>query len=151
MNLVLTVCVGNICRSPMAEALLTKALPRTQVMSAGLAALVGQPADPIARDLMLERGIDISAHRAQQINQIFCQKADIILTMDVAQKKYIEEKYPSSRGKVFRLADTAGQDIDDPYRQGHHAFEDALSLIESGVDIWVNRIRKLNERERQLT
>lgn len=151
MNLVLNVCIGNICRSPMAEALFTKALPSTHVMSAGLAALIGQPADPIAIELMLEYGIDISSHRAQQINQIFCQKADIILTMDAAQKKYIEEKYPSSCGKVFRLADAAGQNIDDPYRQGRSAFEDALSLIESGVEVWANRIKKLNERERQLT
>ena len=63
----LVVCVGNICRSPMAEALLRDALTGPEdiiVESAGLGALVGQAADKHAVELMKERSIDITAHRA---------------------------------------------------------------------------------------
>ena len=54
---VLTVCLGNICRSPMAEGLLAAAMPDCEVASAGLGALSGHPADPIAQALMQERGL----------------------------------------------------------------------------------------------
>src|SRR6266542_2985353 len=67
---VLIVCVGNICRSPMAEGLLRARFVghrRARIESAGLAALEGRPADPIAVELLAERGIDISAHRARQL------------------------------------------------------------------------------------
>jgi protein-tyrosine phosphatase len=69
---VLFVCVGNICRSPMAAALLAHRFSvrgggAASVESAGVAALVGRPADSLAVDLLRERGIDLSAHRARQL------------------------------------------------------------------------------------
>ena len=71
----------------MAEGLLAAALPDAQVSSAGLAAMVGHPADPIACELMHERGISIDAHRAQQISLDVCQRADLILVMDGEQRR----------------------------------------------------------------
>ena len=46
MKTILVLCIGNICRSPMAEALLLRALPGMTVRSAGLDAMIGEPADP---------------------------------------------------------------------------------------------------------
>jgi protein-tyrosine phosphatase len=60
IDTILIVCEGNICRSPMAGGLLAHELPRARITSAGLGALVGRKADPIAIELMAERGIDIS-------------------------------------------------------------------------------------------
>ncbi|MDP9911797.1 protein-tyrosine phosphatase [Variovorax boronicumulans] len=144
MKSVLVVCIGNICRSPMGEALIAAALPQIQVTSAGTGALVGHPADPIARKLMAERGIDIEAHRARQLTGQMCQQADLILAMDEAQRIHIGQRHPLTRGKLFRLGEVARVDIPDPYRMGRPAFEHALQLIADGAQAWAERIRKLS-------
>ncbi|MFS2204963.1 low molecular weight protein-tyrosine-phosphatase [Variovorax sp. Varisp36] len=144
MKSVLVVCIGNICRSPMGEALIAAALPQLEVASAGVGALVGQPADPIARQLMAERGLDIEAHRARQLTNLMCQQADLILVMDEEQRLQINQRYPLTRGKLFRLGEVARVDIPDPYRLGRLAFEQALQLIDAGASAWVERIRKLS-------
>ena len=140
---ILVVCEGNICRSPMGEALLAQALPGMLVRSAGLGALVGHPADDIALQLMQERGVDINAHRARQITWPLCMESDLVLVMDIDQRQQVEGLYPQARGRVFRLAEHLKQDIPDPYRHGELAFRDALALIDSGVANWLQRIRRL--------
>ena len=143
MKSVLVVCIGNICRSPMGEALIAAALPQLEVASAGVGALVGQPADPLARQLMAERGLDIESHRARQLTNLMCQQADLILVMDEEQRLLINQRHPLTRGKLFRLGEVARVDIPDPYRLGRPAFEQALQLIDAGASAWVERIRKL--------
>ncbi|MFS9669038.1 protein tyrosine phosphatase, partial [Klebsiella pneumoniae] len=64
---ILVVCVGNICRSPIGEALLQQQHPNLTVKSAGLSALVGEGADDKAIQVMDEWNIDIRSHRAQQL------------------------------------------------------------------------------------
>lgn len=140
---VLVVCVGNICRSPMAEGLLRQALPELNVFSAGLGALVGKPADATAIELATETGLDISQHRAQQFTGVLANQADLILVMDREQKREIQRRYPAASGKVFRLGEIGKFDIEDPYRKPRAAFEHALQLIQQGVDAWVPRIRAL--------
>lgn len=143
MKTILTVCVGNICRSPMAEALLARALPRMSVRSAGIGALIGMPADPIAQSLMANLDIDIGAHRARQIDLAMCESADIILVMDLAQRRHIEERYPVARGKVFRIAEADKQDVPDPYKRPRSAFEHALYYIDAGVRSWAQKIPRI--------
>ena len=58
-----------------------------RIRSAGLGALVGHPPDPKACQLMMEKGIDISDHRARQLNQEMIRKSDLILVMELGQKK----------------------------------------------------------------
>ena len=140
---VLVVCIGNICRSPMAEGLLKHVLPETRVVSAGLGALVGQPPDPHSVALMSELGLDISGHRAQQLNGGLARQADLILVMDNAQRQEIQRLHPATTGRVFRLGELAKFDIPDPYREDRQAFENALELIQRGVEAWVPRIQAL--------
>lgn len=131
---VLFVCVGNICRSPMAEGFFGRALPGRMVCSAGLHALVGEAADACAIALMQARGVDIAGHRAQQLASWMVREADLIVTMDSAQKRCIDSTWTAAHGKVRRLREGRDIDIPDPYRQGRRAFEQACGLIEDGVD-----------------
>jgi protein-tyrosine phosphatase len=91
---ILTLCAGNICRSPIAAALLAREFPDKTVLSAGLGALVGHPADPLSVEVAAAHGLDVSAHRAMQLSAWMCQSADLILVMEEGQKTELEQKYP---------------------------------------------------------
>ncbi len=128
----------------MAEALLQEALRGQEdivVESAGLGALVGHPASDFAIELMDERGLDISSHRARQIEPDLVNAADLILVMESGHKRTLDSLEPTARGKVHRLGEWQTADIDDPYRQPKAAFEVALQGIEKGVTSWVERLK----------
>ena len=129
----------------MAEGLLKQALVganRTdcQVSSAGLSALIGHQADASACQLMTRKGIDISGHRARQLNTEMLREASLILVMDLNQKTTIIENVQSTRGKVYRLGEWGSFDIADPYRQKFVAFEEALVSIEQGISQWIEKL-----------
>lgn len=134
---ILTVCIGNICRSPMAEAVLADLLHRrgvaAAVESAGIAAQVGRPADPVAVELMAARGLDISGHRARQLTPEVIRSFELILVMEADQLGEVEAILPSARGRVRRLGHWGGFDIPDPYRRERSAFSRALALIDRGL------------------
>ena len=130
----------------MAEGLMATAMPGRHVSSAGLGALIGYPADPVACELMAERGISIEAHRARQISLDLCQRADLILVMEREQRRAVEQRYPFTAGRVFRLCEASGQDVPDPYRASRGVFQQSLALIDSGAQQWVDRISRVSSR-----
>lgn len=137
---ILVVCVGNICRSPMAEALLKQRFPDKSIDSAGVGALVGHSADPAAVKIMQMLNIDISTHVAKQINEKLVQKADLIFTMSEGQNKWIEERWPFCRGKTYRIGHWQGKDIADPYKHDMRAFQTAYEDIVRGLDEWQDKL-----------
>ena len=129
----------------MAEGLLKQVLIGAnradyQVSSAGLGALIGHQADVNARQLMERKGIDISGHRARQLNTGMIREASLILVMELNQKKAIIENEQSTRGKVYRLGEWGNYDIADPYGQKFVAFEEALVSIEQGISQWMEKL-----------
>jgi protein-tyrosine phosphatase len=127
----------------MAEGMLRAALPGRQVFSAGLGALVGEAAAPSAIELLAERGVDISGHRARQLADGDIRGADLILVMETFQAEDLVRQAPYARGKVHLLGRWGGFEVPDPYRQPREAFERALALIDRGVGEWVERLGKL--------
>lgn len=140
---IITVCTGNICRSPMSEAILRKRLEEhgAVVESVGIGALVGAPADPLAQALMLERGIDISAHRGRQADAGTLAGADLVLTAETLHSDWINRRFPSLRGRVYKLGRwLEDMDIADPYQLPRYAFESALAEIEDSVEAWLPKL-----------
>ena len=137
---ILVVCVGNICRSPMAEALLKQRFPNKIIDSAGVGALVGHPADPAALEIMTNQQIDITTHVAKQIDEQLAKKVDLIFTMSDGQTKWIEERWGFCRGKTFKLGHWMDKDIADPYKHEMSAFETAYQDIVDGLEQWADKI-----------
>ena len=144
VDAILTVCLGNICRSPMAEILLRAALPSLHIQSAGLAAMIGQGADAPAIELMAEQGLDLNGHRARQLEGWMVQKFGLILVAEARQKRHIEQRYPFARGRVYRLCEYAGVDVPDPYRQNREQYRRCGVLIRQGVDAWARRLQRID-------
>ncbi len=124
----------------MAEALLKAALPNKTILSAGIVGLSGHPADAMAMECMAELGIDISKHIGRPLDRNLMLSADIVLTMSTEQVKVVEQQWPFSKGKVFRLGHWSGKDIDDPYRHPKDAFVAARNLIIQGVSEWEQKL-----------
>ncbi|KAA8732069.1 low molecular weight phosphotyrosine protein phosphatase [Acinetobacter qingfengensis] len=135
-NNVLVICAGNICRSPMAEVLLKQHFPNLQVNSAGLVAMVDHPADEKSQLCMQRLGIDLSNHRAKQITAEDVKQVDVVLTMSTQQQKHLEQLFPFSKGKVFRLGHWQNKDISDPYQKPQEAFDQACQLIQTFIQDW---------------
>ena len=135
----------------MAEALLARELGADQqngieVRSAGLHALVGRAADETAQRVMRHSGFDISAHRAEQLTADLLHWSDLILVMEAWQKKAVDNKHPSARGKVYRLGEQRDLDIPDPYGEPESAFQNTVSMIMEGVSDWIPKLAQTGTR-----
>lgn len=141
---ILVLCVGSICRSPMAETILRDALSGHgrlgEVRSAGLGALVGHPADEHVQRLMQRRGLDVSAHRAVQVNRDMLRWADLILVMEDPHRLQVRTLEPTVAGKVMLLGHWIGREIGDPFRQTLEVFEHTEALIDQAIDAWIKRL-----------
>ena len=149
MHNILVLCVGNICRSPLAHALVARKLPGTHVQSAGLGALVGRPADPLSVQVAAQHGLDITAHRAQQVMGWMCQQADLILVMEHTHVAALERQFPLVRGKTFRIGQYRQYDVVDPYRNNRDAFDATYAALRLAIDDWAPRIQRLQTQATQ--
>eukprot|EP00456_Euglypha_rotunda_P021088 TRINITY_DN18220_c0_g1_i4.p3 TRINITY_DN18220_c0_g1~~TRINITY_DN18220_c0_g1_i4.p3 ORF type:complete len:105 (-),score=18.86 TRINITY_DN18220_c0_g1_i4:86-400(-) len=103
--------------------------------------MIGWPADPLSVEVMQEKGVDISAHRAQQLTRPLLAGVDLVLTLDRGHSDWINSRYPEFRGKVHKILRwRENADVPDPYRQPREAFDESYELIEQGVEDWVKRL-----------
>jgi protein-tyrosine-phosphatase len=151
MPTILFICTANICRSPMARGLLESLLEEKdlsaqwRVESAGTWAMSGEPAALGSKTVMETRGIDISKHRSQGINEELLGSADLVLTMERGQKEALRAEFPDYVGRIYLLSEMTGkvEDIDDPYGGTLSEYEDTADILEGYLTAGFDRIIEL--------
>ncbi len=152
------VCLGNICRSPMAETVL-----RAELAAAGLDGAVvvdsagtgdwhvGDAMDPGARAALASRGFDGSAHRARQFQPSWLARRDLILAMDarnLADLRRMARSQGDDRirlfGEVGGLTEVGG-DIPDPWGGGADEFGHVLDLLGAAAPVIASQLARLLE------
>lgn len=153
---VLFVCMGNLCRSPMAEGVF-----KHYVAQAGLQDLivsdsagthdyhVGDPPDPRAQRASERRGYDISGLRGRQVSRRDFGEFDYVLAMDEMNLRLLQRLCPKEHAHKVKLflafsADGEVRDVPDPYYAGTQAFERVLDLVEQAAQGLLRHL--LNER-----
>ena len=145
-NNILIVCVGNICRSPVGAALLKRLFPNKHIHSAGVAARLGKGVDPAALNLAKADGLDLSNHRARQINEAMVREADLILVMTSGQYQNMVTKNPADSGKIMLYGQwldlnyTNSQDIPDPVGKSKEVFEFTHRLLVDAANTWYGKL-----------
>jgi len=150
------VCLGNICRSPMAETVL-----RAELAAAGLDGAVvvdsagtgdwhvGDSMDPDARAALASRGHDGSAHRARQFQASWLPRRDLILAMDarnLADLRRMARGEDADRIRLFgTVGGLAGGDIPDPWGGGPDEFGHVLDLLGAAAPVIVARLARVLE------
>ncbi len=152
MSLIMFVCTGNLCRSPMAAGLLrhrlsSEGLGETyEVSSTGVWAVDDHPASATAISVMAERGIDLSDHIARTIRATDVAEADLILAMSREHEQMIRNTWPQYSWKVHRLSEMAGKrkDVRDPYGGSIEEYRVCADTLTEYIEQGLERILELS-------
>lgn len=140
---ILLVCTANICRSPVAEALLREYLQNMglewDVNSAGTWAEPGQSASAFGVELMAEQGLDISRHTSKGVDGPLLSESDLVLCMESGHAEALRAEFPCFAHKIYMLTEMSDRrySVPDPYGGPRKAYErmvgELTGLIETGL------------------
>ncbi|MET8146035.1 low molecular weight protein-tyrosine-phosphatase [Sphaerisporangium sp. NPDC005288] len=153
MTRVCLVCMGNICRSPMAETVLRRVLAdhglddQVTVDSAGTGGWhAGMPMDERALSTLSSHGYDGSGHRARQFEARWFAERDLVLVMDADNLRALRRLAPpGAEVRLFRSFDPAapeGAEVPDPYYGGAEGFLDVLTMVEAASEGLVKHLKE---------
>lgn len=143
-------CTGNTCRSPLAAAVLREELgadlERVEVISAGTAAVEGQPASPGAVAAGARDGLDLSAHRARRVSPGLLRDADLVLVMEEGHRR-AALALGADPGRTHVLSEwpppgEPGWPVADPFGGSAETYEESLRRIRRHVRRIVPHVRE---------
>ena len=145
MARILVICTANICRSPVAAALLRdrlrqRGLTGWTVGSAGTWAMVSRPASRYSVEVMGRHGYNITDHRATMVEESHLRDADLALTMEDGHAEALRAEFPAQAHKVFMLTEMIGRNynIPDPYggptEEYQRMYETLVEVIDAGLE-----------------
>ncbi|MCL2116445.1 MAG: low molecular weight protein arginine phosphatase [Methanobrevibacter sp.] len=135
---VLFVCTGNICRSPMAEAIFNfKSSDDFIAISAGTMENDGYEASEHGITVLKEKGIDLSNHRSQKVDVNLLESVDYVCCMAGYHVQFLKRKYPQFKDKYFKLST---EDIFDPFGHDKEMYEVVANEIEKKIDKLLEKI-----------
>ncbi len=146
-SMILFVCTGNVCRSPIAEYLLKKKIEDENLPFRTASAGVLQDGMVISANssaLLLEASIDATSHLSRKLTEDIVRDSWLILTMEESHKEFFAKKFPQYRHKVFTLLEFCGGegDIDDPYQENIEKYRTAYKIIEKNVNCLIDILKK---------
>lgn len=144
MKKILIVCVGNICRSPVAEQIMKTRLPDMEISSAGISAVIGHDIDATARGVAEENGLMLAPHQARQFTPEIGDEHDLILVLEAGHKREIERRSPQLSGRIFKLSHwTGGEDIPDPFRLDEEFHQRVFEQMREAAIAWASRLQSM--------
>ena len=141
------VCMGNLCRSPMAAALFRARLPadRCAVLSVGLVAQPGRQVAPLAVEVLQAHGLPVPVEAPRQFDPVAVGDDDLVLAMQYRHVQALRALVPQARARIQLLGRwMSPREIDDPMGGGVEDFERAFARIAVCVDQWCMRDRRLS-------
>jgi protein-tyrosine-phosphatase len=144
---ILIICTANICRSPVAAALLRdrlrqRGLSDWTVRSAGTWAVAPRAASRYSIDVMDRYGYDITDHRSTMVDENHLRDADLVLTMEIGHAEALRAEFPQEAHKVFMLSEMIGRNynIIDPYGGPIEEYERMYIGLSEVIDGGLDRI-----------
>ena len=153
------VCLGNICRSPMAQVVLAERIiaaglsDEVEVVSAGTGGWhLGDPMDRRAAALLTRKGYDATRHEARQLTADWFDRCDLVLAMDAQNRRDIAALGPTAEPRLFRDFDpdapvNGDRDVPDPFFGGDDGFDEVLAMVERTAEALVAELMRTREAD----